>query len=98
MDRQGSNLLRIKELTGATLSLATENVAGNPLAKMLTITGDRRGVEAGRNEIFRTLQEISGVIQIFFVFVFLMKIEENKNNLSFVWEVKVDEEATEIGV
>ena len=56
--RQGNNIQRIQDITGATVMISPKNVPDNPLMKMITISGTSHQNEAALREIHKTIEEL----------------------------------------
>lgn len=56
--RQGNNIQRIQDITGATVMISPRNVPNNPLMKMITISGSPNQCEDALKEIHKTIEEL----------------------------------------
>jgi len=56
--KQGSNLERIQNITGAQIDISRDNLNNNPIMKMITINGKPSQCQAARNEIMRAIEEL----------------------------------------
>eukprot|EP01083_Nonionella_stella_P301410 1033833_1 len=56
--KQGNNIQRIQDITGATVMISPRNVPDNPLMKMITISGSSMQCHDALKEIYQTIEFI----------------------------------------